>query len=119
MNNYIEANLDNPDAFLPNLKGMMVGNGVTNWKYDGSPAAFEMSYWHSLIDKELYDTKLKNNCSFNELIEPKSGVCNDTRMAFDKLWGNDETNTTLNIYDIFGTCYSSNDTGTLRSASEG
>lgn len=79
MNNYIEANLDNPDAFLPNLKGMMVGNGVTNWKYDGSPSAFEMSYWHSLIDKDLYDTKLKNNCSFNELLEPKSGICNDTR----------------------------------------
>jgi carboxypeptidase C (cathepsin A) len=54
MHNYIQANLDNPDAFLPPLKGMMVGNGVTNWKYDGSPSAFEMSYWHSLVDKDLY-----------------------------------------------------------------
>lgn len=67
MHNYIQANLDNPDAFLPPLKGMMVGNGVTNWKYDGTPAAFEMSYWHSLIDKEFYDLKFKYNCSFNEL----------------------------------------------------
>lgn len=57
MHNYIQTNLDNPDAFLPPLKGMMVGNGVTNWKYDGSPAAFEMSYWHSLVDKDMYDLK--------------------------------------------------------------
>jgi len=34
---------------------MMVGNGVTNWKYDGTPGAFEMAYWHSLIPKDLYD----------------------------------------------------------------
>jgi hypothetical protein len=46
--------MNNPDVFTPPLKGMMVGNGVTNWKYDGSPSAFEMSYWHSLVDRELY-----------------------------------------------------------------
>ena len=36
------------DDFKPNLKGMMVGNGVTNWKYDTIPAFIEMGYWHSL-----------------------------------------------------------------------
>jgi hypothetical protein len=24
-----------------NLKGMLVGNGVTNWKYDADPAMFK------------------------------------------------------------------------------
>ncbi len=41
--------------FVPNLKGMMVGNGVTNWKYDTIPAFIEMAYWHSFISKADYD----------------------------------------------------------------
>ena len=47
--------MSNSSAFKPPVKGMMVGNGVTNWKYDGTPGAFEMAYWHSLIPRELYD----------------------------------------------------------------
>lgn len=43
------------DVFMPNLKGMMVGNGVTNWKYDTYPAYLEMGYWHSLYDTTTYD----------------------------------------------------------------
>ena len=66
VNNHNEANINNPEAFLPPLKGIMVGNGVTNWKYDTDPAAFEMSYWHSLIDKDLWESKYKNNCSMND-----------------------------------------------------
>lgn len=55
----------------------MVGNGITNWKYDGNPSAFEMSYWHSLIDKGLYDSKTANNCSLNENSDndDQSDVC--------------------------------------------
>lgn len=43
------------EAFVPNLKGMMVGNGVTNWKYDTIPATIDIMYWHSFISKEDYD----------------------------------------------------------------
>lgn len=32
----------------------MVGNGVTNWKYDTMPAFVEMAYWHGLYDDDLY-----------------------------------------------------------------
>lgn len=28
---------------------MMVGNGVTNWKFDTNPAMVDMAYWHSLM----------------------------------------------------------------------
>ena len=114
MNNHIEANLNNPEAFLPPLKGMMVGNGVTNWKYDTDPAAFEMSYWHSLIDKEMYDSKEKLNCTFNNMedddITPEA--CTNLSIKFNKLFED------VNIYDIFGTCYHSLDSG-LRSLTEG
>jgi len=38
-------------VFKPNLKGYMVGNGVTNWTYDCDPAYIEMGYWHGLYNK--------------------------------------------------------------------
>lgn len=44
-----------PDVFKPNLKGFMVGNGCTNWKYDTEPAYLKMAYWHSLYSQETYD----------------------------------------------------------------
>ena len=45
---YNTTNIDNPDVFKPNLKGFAVGNGVTNYTYDCTPAYVEMAYWHSL-----------------------------------------------------------------------
>jgi carboxypeptidase C (cathepsin A) len=106
LNNHIEANINNPEVFLPPLKGMMVGNGVTNWNYDTDPGAFEMSYWHSLIDKELYDNKTANNCSFNVNDDSKeSDICKNISKEFNKLF------TDVNIYDICGECYHSLDSG--------
>lgn len=32
-----------------NLKGFIVGNGATDWKYDGIPALFQMAYDHYII----------------------------------------------------------------------
>ena len=46
-NEIYQHNETNAD-FKPNLKGFMVGNGVTNWRYDTDPAYIEMGYWHSL-----------------------------------------------------------------------
>jgi len=114
MNNHIEANINNPEAFLPPLKGMMVGNGVTNWKYDTDPAAFEMAYWHSLIDKDLYDSKTKNNCSLNVIgnTDDEPAICKNISAQFDSLFED------MNIYDIFGTCYHYT-VSDLKSSSEG
>jgi len=53
------------ENFVPNLKGMMVGNGVTNWKYDTIPAFIEMSYWHSFYSKKDYDSYKENECDFS------------------------------------------------------
>jgi carboxypeptidase C (cathepsin A) len=46
--------------YKPNLKGFIVGNGVTNWKYDGTPSYFHMSYYHGLIDDVLFNNVNKN-----------------------------------------------------------
>lgn len=41
LDDYIVANKDNTTVYKPNLKGFMVGNGVTHWKYDADPAMVE------------------------------------------------------------------------------
>ena len=50
-----ETKKANPEAWVPNLKGFIVGSGVTDFKYDGLPAFVSMAYYHGLIDDELYD----------------------------------------------------------------
>ena len=111
MDTYIEANLDNPDAFLPPLKGMMVGNGVTNWTYDATPSGFELAYWNSLINQTLYDAKHENGCTLSVVDTDKSEICMRIENEFGELWS------VMNVYDIYGSCYQ--ETPTLRSAKEG
>lgn len=48
--------------FKPNLKGFMVGNGVTDWTYDMAPAFSETAYWHSLYGDDLYNAIKANDC---------------------------------------------------------
>lgn len=37
-----------------NLKGILVGNPATNWKYDAEPAYFETAYMHNILSQEQY-----------------------------------------------------------------
>lgn len=48
-------------AFIPNLKGFIVGNGVTDYKFDNQEALFEMIFWYGFISTETY-FNIKNNC---------------------------------------------------------
>jgi carboxypeptidase C (cathepsin A) len=48
-------NENNENDIKFNLKGWMVGNGVTNWKYDGVPSFVEMGFWHGLYPTELHE----------------------------------------------------------------
>jgi len=85
---------------------MMVGNGVTNWKYDGMPGGFEMAYWHSLIPKELYDRAHALGCSLQEVGGWPTKECEEVMDAYNSLFGSDDPSAILiNIYDIFGVCW--------------
>jgi len=79
----------------------MVGNGVTNWKYDTLPAFIEMGYWHSLIDTTTYDRMKELNCDYSgvEFGNNPTGECLDLLNKFDDAVAD------LNVYDIFGTCW--------------
>jgi hypothetical protein len=84
-----------------NLQGFMVGNGVTNWKYDTTNAYLKMGYWHSLYSTTLYDQMQEKKCDFWGLefdILP-SPECLELFTKFDNL-----TNK-VNIYNIYGYCY--------------
>ena len=66
-----------------NLKGFMIGNGVTNWKYDVTPAFVKMSYSHGLISNSLHQKLEKLNCDFADVgSKPLSPECNEAFIAF-------------------------------------
>lgn len=76
----------------------MVGNGVTDYKYDGLPASFEMAYYFGLIDDALYFNVHNAGC---DLTHDLSGDC--------LKWINQFYNLTskINPYDYLGVCYNS------------
>lgn len=87
-------------VFLPNLKGFMVGNGVTNWDYDCTPAFIEMGYWHSLYDTALYDEMKAKNCKFTgPFYYDTTPECVTLAEEFEAGVSD------VDVYDIFGICY--------------
>lgn len=53
---------DQPQYYKPNLKGYMVGNGVTNWTLDTDPAYIDMAYWHGLYSDKMLEDIEKYGC---------------------------------------------------------
>lgn len=87
-----------------NLKGIAVGNGATDWNYDTTPSYLPMAFNHQLMDKELYDTFVNNNCTwfFRDVLpghHPK--VCEDAMKTFNK------NTARINWYDIYRKVYDS------------
>lgn len=98
MDDYI-ANKTGP--YLPKLKGIIVGNPVTDYKYDGKPAQFEMAYWFGLIDDVLYKTvKAKCDLSYWDFDAGNlSPECKNWMNQFNSLI------VSINHYDFLGKCY--------------
>lgn len=97
---YNQANI-NTGKFRPNFKGFLVGNGVTNWKYDTEPAYLQMGYWHSLYSQQTYEDMQAGGCDYSGLAwnEFPSQACMDLYTKFS-----DDTDK-VNIYNIFGYCW--------------
>lgn len=49
-----------------NLQGIAVGNGVTDWRFDGNPAYIDMSLHHGLIPFDLAQRIKESGCDFAE-----------------------------------------------------
>jgi cathepsin A (carboxypeptidase C) len=87
-----------------NLKGIMVGNGVTDWKYDTSPALLKMAFWHGLISLDLYKDLEKNNCFDYDTLQNMvnngfQDACYGLISQYERELGG------INIYDVYRKCY--------------
>lgn len=80
--------------YVPNLKGMIVGNGVTDYRYDNDLALLEMTFWYGIIATETYEN-IKLNC----LVEPTPSKCDQWFQDVNDALAN------INIYDAFGKCW--------------
>jgi len=77
-----------------NLKGILVGNGVTDEVYD-STSFIQFAYNHALYSPNLYTKIVENNC----LNGANSIECGKLLIEMHSQIGN------VNIYDIYKRCY--------------
>jgi carboxypeptidase C (cathepsin A) len=89
------ANLVLGDSSI-NFQGILVGNGVTDYKYDNEfQALFPFMYYHALISTKTWN-QFQRDC-----INGKSQVGCDAAVITIEKNMND-----INIYDIYTDCYS-------------
>jgi carboxypeptidase C (cathepsin A) len=91
--NIVEYNKDKAYSQKINLKGFMVGNGVTDWKVDTTPALIDFAYTHALYSPELRQ-KYITQC----VTQPDA----DCYKIFFKIQNEVSK---VNIYDIYRTCW--------------
>jgi hypothetical protein len=89
---------------VPNLKGLLVGNGYTNYKYDGLPSFVPMAYYHGIIDDDLHEYLTMNcNLSFADV----DGTTTYSQGCKDALTQLEYYASYVNRFDVFGKCYKS------------
>jgi len=94
--------LQKSNGTIYNLKGIIVGNGATDFNYDISPSFPDIAYNFNLIPKKLYDNYTKEGCKrYFRDFKPMEGPGN----CMD-LWGkiNEQTDG-LNWYDLYRPLY--------------
>ena len=66
----------NDPANTINLKGVLIGNGITDFEVDYDRALVEYAYWHGLISKETWNGYVRN-CPHYEDMEMMYTTVND------------------------------------------
>lgn len=84
-----------------NLKGFIVGNGVTDWSVDTLNAFANMGFWHGLYDKEMHDELTGLKCDFSPLLfdKPVKAGCLPWWEKFQQMTQG------INTYDVYRKCY--------------
>jgi len=101
-------NATNETSF--NLKGIMVGNGVTNWNYDTIPASLEIAYQRGLMDQATYDKIEEWGCNFTT-VAPLGGDATPVECnSIIERWG--MLTNKIDIYNIYGKCWEPKNTTT-------
>lgn len=97
------SNKDNTTAYFP-LKGIMVGNGVTNWTYDTLPASFEFAYQRGLVDTDTHDKAKEYNCDFSK-IGPGKGNATPVADCWPLIDRWTKLTEKIDIYNVYGKCW--------------
>ena len=71
-----------------NLKGVAIGNGVTNWKFDCDNALWDMAYAHGLISTDLNQQYQDSDCDFSRFGGSKDSFCLGLQSKLRKLMKN-------------------------------
>jgi carboxypeptidase C (cathepsin A) len=95
--NIIDHNKNLPTSQKINFKGIIVGNGVTDWKIDTSAALVDFAYSHALYSPEVRQQYL-DNCSVTVVDEK---LCKSLSEKIEGIFK------TVNIYDVYRKCYPS------------
>jgi cathepsin A (carboxypeptidase C) len=89
--------------FKFNIQGFIVGNGVTNWTYDTTPAFVKMGFWHGLYDYDTYLAMEANKCDFSNL-QYGNTLSEECATLFDRF---NTLTESINGYDVYRKCWSS------------
>jgi carboxypeptidase C (cathepsin A) len=90
-----------PLAWVPKLKGILVGNGFTDFKYDGLPAFVTMAHYHGLIDDELFDALGQCNLTYVNV----KGYGNFSEQCINSIQTFNYYTSFANNFDIYGYCF--------------
>ena len=101
VNEYNTNQTSNADQI--NLKGFMVGNGVTNWTYDTTNATFDVTYYRMLISQTLKDEIDAKQCNFSGIgMGDASYLTEDCYEPLNKMY---DAFDGIDIYNIYGKCW--------------
>jgi len=84
-----------------NLKGMMVGNGVTNWTLDCEAAGVEIYHRRAFMSDELYDKMQAEGCDYSYIAFGE--MPSDTCLAYYNEMSDSLSN--IDPYNIYGHCW--------------
>ena len=68
------------------VSGFMVGNGVTNWEYDTTPATIQTAYHHAMYSEQLHDELLASNCNWTLAQFTPTDECNALQAKMFGVW---------------------------------
>ena len=93
----------------------MVGNGVTDWTFDTTPAFVQLAYDEVLLEDSLYDRIQKLGCNYGTN-HPYDGISTACKAALIDVMN--KTNG-INTYNTYGICYGKDPFPQLKSSSHG
>ena len=93
----LDYNKNSSKVLTVNLKGILVGNPVTDWNLDADNAWPGFLYWHQLIDDSIYFPWQNLNCSLYYLSQSDPACVPLANQMYDLF-------TEVNYYDIYREC---------------